>query len=55
MQKESNFFRQKVNSSLCIALISLMCFWTVLYYLGHRAEQIGNSYIEQVGSQLGNF
>ncbi len=39
------FFKQKVNQGLCIALISLMAFWTVLYYFTHTAEAIGDQYI----------
>ncbi len=37
------FLRQQVNQWLCIALIGLMGFWTVLYYLTDKAEAIGNS------------
>jgi hypothetical protein len=40
-----SFFRQKVNQWLCIALISLMCFWTVLYYLTNKAQAIGNTLV----------
>lgn len=43
------FFKQRVNQWLCIALISLMCFWTVLYYLTHKAQAIGE---ELVSTQL---
>lgn len=39
------FFKQQVNQWLCIALIGLMCFWVVLYYLGHKADTIGNNII----------
>jgi hypothetical protein len=35
------FFLQRVNQGLCIALISLMAFWTVLYYFTHKAYAIG--------------
>jgi len=35
------FFHQKVNSYLCIALVSLMGFWTCLYYLTHATEAVG--------------
>lgn len=38
------FLTQKVNQGLCIALISLMAFWTVLYYFTHKAEAIGESF-----------
>jgi hypothetical protein len=48
----AEFFRQKVNSFLCIALISLLTFWVVLYYLSAQAEVIGknwaSSYIPMV-------
>jgi len=36
--------RQPVNQWICIALLALMCFWVVLYYLVHRAEAFGNDY-----------
>lgn len=38
------FFEQKINSYLCIALISLMSYWTVLFYATHKAEAIGDQY-----------
>ena len=41
----AEFFRQKVNSFLCIALISLMMFWVVLYYLSARAQLIGENWV----------
>lgn len=37
----AEFFGQKVNSFLCIALLSLMTFWVGLYYLSSQAEHIG--------------
>jgi hypothetical protein len=40
----AEFFRQKVNSFLCIALISLLTFWTTLYYLSTKAELIGENW-----------
>ena len=40
-----SFFKQQVNQWLCIALIGLMCFWTVLYYLTNKAEAIGSSLV----------
>jgi hypothetical protein len=39
------FFTQKVNQYLCIALISLMTFWVVLYYFTVKAEIIGENII----------
>ncbi len=38
------FLKQKVNQWLSIALIGLMCFWTVLFYVTHRALAIGDQY-----------
>ena len=35
---------QQVNQWLCIALISFMCFWVVLYYLINRTEAFGDAY-----------
>lgn len=40
----AEFFQQKVNSFLCIALLSLMTFWVGLYYLSSQAERIGNNW-----------
>ncbi len=37
-----NFLTQKVNQWLCIALLGLMCFWTVVYYLGHKVQAFGS-------------
>lgn len=36
------FLKQQVNQWLCIALIALMAFWTVLYYMTNKAQAIGN-------------
>lgn len=36
---------QQVNQWLCIALISLMAFLVVLYYLVNQAEAFGNDYV----------
>lgn len=38
-----NFFVQKVNSPLCIILVGLMAFWTVLYYFTHKAQAIADN------------
>jgi hypothetical protein len=43
MDKIKNFFKQDINSYLCIALLGLMAFWTCLYFLVHKAEAFGNS------------
>ncbi len=39
------FLKQQINQWLCIALMALMCFWTMLYYVSHKAEAIGNQII----------
>lgn len=49
-----SFFKQQVNQWLCIALIGLMCFWTVLYYVSHKAEAIGSSLVADSYSSLRN-
>jgi hypothetical protein len=36
--------KQPVNQWLCIAFISLLCFWTVLYYSTEKARIIGGDY-----------
>ncbi len=36
-------FKQNVNQWLCIALLGLMCFWVVLYYLSNKAYLIGTA------------
>lgn len=41
----SDFFHQKINSYLCIALLALMTYWTVLFYATNKAQAIGNDYI----------
>lgn len=41
------FLKQKVNQWLCIALLGLMCFWTVLYYLTNKAQAISDNYADQ--------
>ncbi len=38
-----NFLGQKVNQNLCLALISLMAFWTTLYYFTNKAEAIAEN------------
>ena len=39
------FLQQRVNQWLCLALISLMCFWTVLYYVTDKAQAIGSNLV----------
>jgi hypothetical protein len=38
-----NFFKQDVNSYICIALVALMAFWTCLCFFVHKAEAFGNA------------
>ena len=48
MQRQPFFsldLKQTVNQWLCIALISLMCFWVVLYYFVHKTTAIGNNLV----------
>jgi hypothetical protein len=40
-----NFLHQNVNRWLCIALLCLMCFWVVLYYFGHKAQDFGEELV----------
>ena len=35
--------QQPINQWLCIALISLMCFFVVLYYLVHSTEAFADN------------
>ncbi len=48
MNKNSFFslaeMKQPVNQWLCIAFISLLCFWTLLYYFTQKAEAIGKNF-----------
>jgi len=46
------FLKQKVNQWLCIALIGLMCFWTVLYYFTHKTIDIADNIISDRASYL---
>ncbi len=39
------FLKQQVNQYLCLALLALMCFWTVLYYLTDKAQALGDSIV----------
>lgn len=38
------FFKQKVNSYLCIALLCLMTYWVVFYYMTNKAYVIAGEY-----------
>lgn len=38
--------KQPVNQWLGIALVSLMCFWTVLFYSVNKVQGIGESYVQ---------
>ena len=44
MGKINTYIHQRVNSYLCIALIGLMTFWTVLYYATHKAAAFADEY-----------
>ncbi|MFA6432453.1 MAG: hypothetical protein WCV82_01380 [Candidatus Paceibacterota bacterium] len=49
--------RQQVNQWMCIALVSVMCFWVVLNYFVQKTEAFGNNYIyewNQVIQAAGN-
>ncbi len=39
------YLKQSVNQWLCIALLALMCFWTVLYYVTAQAQAIGENFV----------
>lgn len=39
------FLKQQVNQWLCIALVCLMAFWTVLYYFTNKALAIGDNIV----------
>ena len=46
MDKQGFFrfdLRQPINQWLGIALISLMCFWVVLFYLTHKTAAFADS------------
>ncbi|MEK7184862.1 MAG: hypothetical protein AAB683_01875 [Patescibacteria group bacterium] len=43
-----------MNQWLCIALISLMTFWTVLYYATNKAQAIANQ-MTDYGDELNNL
>jgi hypothetical protein len=50
MMERRSFFsladlKQPVNQWLCIAFISLLCFWTVLYYFTQKAAIIADNYV----------
>ena len=45
--------RQPINQWLCIALISLMGFCVILYYLVNKASAFGNYYVSAtLGEQV---
>jgi hypothetical protein len=37
--------KQIVNQWLCITLLCLMCFWTVLYYVVNQAQNVGKNLV----------
>lgn len=43
MKNYGEFIRQNVNPWLAIALIGLMAFWTILFYLTHKAQGVGQT------------
>jgi hypothetical protein len=43
--------RQPVNQWLGIALISIMCFWVVLFYFTHKTQAIAESYSGKISSR----
>ncbi len=45
-------FKQRVNQWLSIALICLMCFWTVLYYLTNKAQAIGEDFVTSLDQSI---
>ena len=45
VDSSGSFWGQKVNSLLALTLLALMVFWVGLYYLGHKADTIGEGYI----------
>lgn len=48
MPRQSFFsfdLHQQVNQWMCIALISLMCFWVVLNYFVQKTEAFGYDYL----------
>lgn len=42
--------RQPVNQWLGIALVSLMCFWVVLYYFAQKSELVAQSFVSQAST-----
>lgn len=43
------FLKQQVNQWLCIALIALMAFWIVLYYMTNKAQAVGDQFTNYEG------
>ncbi len=37
--------KEPINQWLGIALIGLMCTWTLIYYLGHKAEALAETFV----------
>lgn len=51
MYRRKSFFSnteasQPVNQWLCIAFISLVCFWVVLIYVVDKTEAYGQNYVD---------
>ena len=45
VDSSGSFWGQKVNSLLALTLLALMVFWIGLYYLGYKADSIGQAYV----------
>ena len=44
--------KQNVNQWLCIALVSLMCFWTVLFYFTNKAQALGEDLVTSLDQNI---
>jgi len=44
--------KQPVNQWLCIGLVGLMCFWTVLYYVTQKAQIIGEQFSVENATEI---
>jgi hypothetical protein len=38
--------RQPINQWLGVTLLSLICFWVVLFYLTHKTQAVADAYAE---------
>jgi len=46
---------QTINPWMGIGLISLMCFWVVLYFFVHKTDAFTNNYLDNNGSALQKY